>query len=62
MVSADPNHKGWIDILQWKWGVSRHITSNSSTHGDRESTNATITDLTIVRSMDKATPQIFIES
>ncbi|MGH1487487.1 MAG: Hcp family type VI secretion system effector [Cellvibrionaceae bacterium] len=59
---SDANHKGWIDLVQWTWGVSRQITSSTSTQGDRESSNATITDLTLVRNMDKATPKIFIET
>ncbi len=60
--TSDSNHKGWIDLLTWQWGVGRNITSNTSTQGDRESTNATISDLTITRRMDKATPQLFIEA
>lgn len=60
--ASDPSYKGWIDIARWKWGVSRNITSNTSTQGDRESSNATIGDLTITRFMDKATTKLFIEA
>ena len=59
---SDAGFKGWIDITHWRWGVKRLITSNTSTQGDRESANATITDLTITRFMDKATPKLFLES
>ena len=51
-----------MDILTLRWDVSRKITSNTSTRGDRESTNVVIGDLVIIRRMDKATPKIFIES
>lgn len=60
--SSDSGHKGWMDVESIAWGVGRQITSNSSTAGDRESSNAVISDLQIVRYMDSATPKIFIES
>ena len=60
--STDKNHPDWMDVLTIKWDVSRKITSATSTRGDRESSNAVIGDLIIIRRMDKATPKIFIES
>ncbi|MGH1487388.1 MAG: Hcp family type VI secretion system effector [Cellvibrionaceae bacterium] len=60
--ASDTHHKDWLDINQWQWGTTRQITSSTSTQGDRESSNAVITDLVITRYMDKATPKIFIES
>ncbi len=59
---SDTNYSGWLDIQKWQWGVSRAITSSTSTQGDRESSNATITDLKITRHMDKATAKLFIEA
>jgi len=60
--SSDQNHKGWVDLEDVLWGVSRKITSSTSTQGDRESSNAIIRDLIITRRMDRATPKFFIES
>ncbi len=60
--TSDLNHKGWIDIENLEWGSKRQITSNTSTQGDRESSNATITDLTLIKLMDKTTPYLFIET
>jgi len=60
--SSDPAHKDWIDITSWKWGIERAITSSTSTRGDRESSNATITNLIVSKYMDSATPQTFLES
>jgi len=60
--SSDSGHAGWMDVEAISWGVGRQINSNSSTQGDRESSNAVITDLQITRYMDSATPKIFIES
>lgn len=60
--TSDKNHKDYIDVLDVEFGVSRAITSATSTQGDRESSNAVISDLTIKKIMDKATPYIFIET
>ncbi len=60
--SSDSGHAGWMDVEQIAWGVGRQITSSSSTQGDRESSNAVISDLQITRLMDSSTPKLFIES
>ena len=59
---SDKNFLGWISVDRLEWGSHRNITSNTSTKGDRESSNATITDLTFIKIMDRATPQIFLET
>jgi len=59
---SDANHKGWVDIERIKWGTKRNINSHTSTQGDRESSNAIITDLSFIKLMDKATPYLFIET
>ena len=59
---SDSGYQGWIDITRWSWGVGRKITSQTSTQGDRESSNATISDLNITRFMDKATAKLFMEA
>lgn len=58
--STDSGHNGWIDVNYVKWGNTRRITSNTSTQGDRESSNTIISDLTIFRQADKATPKLFL--
>ncbi|VAW45399.1 Putative cytoplasmic protein USSDB7A [hydrothermal vent metagenome] len=60
--ASDSGHKDWMDVESISWGVGRQITSSTSTQGDRESSNAVITDLVINRFMDSATPKLFIES
>ena len=59
--STDPGHEDWIDVESLSWGVNRNLNSNSATKGDRESGNATISDLHVVRNMDSATPKLFID-
>ena len=60
--TSDKNHKGCIDIIEMKFGVGRKITSATSTRGDRESSNATISNLRFMKFMDKTTPYLFIKS
>jgi len=60
--SSDLGHKDWMDVKNWEWGTERQVTSNTSTQGDRESSNAVIRDLKISKYMDSASPKIFIES
>ncbi|MBI3897376.1 MAG: type VI secretion system tube protein Hcp [Gammaproteobacteria bacterium] len=60
--ASDKNHKGWIDIVDFKWGTRRGITSATSTRGDRESGNAAITDLEFTKLMDIASPKLFLEA
>lgn len=60
--ASDKNHQGCIDIEDIKWGVGRQITSATSTRGDRESSNAIISDLILTKWMDKSSPYLFIET
>lgn len=60
--SSDSNHLGWIEAERLDWGSSRLITSTTSTRGDRESSNTTISDLTFLKRMDKATAYLVIEA
>lgn len=60
--ASDPNHKNWVDLLEVTFGVGRSITSVTSTRGDRESSNATISDLKLLKFMDKASAKLFLEA
>lgn len=60
--TSDKNHEGWVDVVSWTWGAKRAITSGTSTQGDRESSNATISDLKINKYMDSASLKLFLES
>jgi len=59
---SDSGHERWMEASSISWGTERKISSYTSTQGDRESSNAVIHDLLIVRNMDIATPKLFIES
>lgn len=60
--ASDKNHKDWMNVVSWTWGAKRSVTSSTSTQGDRESSNAVISDLKISKYMDSATPKLFLES
>lgn len=60
--TSDSNYKNWLDIESISWNTNRKITSNTSTQDDRESANAEISSLFVKKYMDKATPQIFLET
>lgn len=60
--SSDKDHSDWVDIDSWSWDVNRKITSRPSTRGDRESSNAEISDLILTKKMDASSNQFFLES
>lgn len=60
--ASDSNHRQWLDVDDLHWGVRRKITSPTSTQGDRESSNAQISDLTLTRHVDRASPYLFLEA
>lgn len=59
---SDKGFNGLIKLIRADFGVGRKITSETSTQKDRESSNAKIRDLHIVKSVDKSTPYLFVES
>lgn len=60
--ASDKSHDKWIPIIEFAWGSSRQITSATSTRGDRESTNARISDLIVYKWMDQSTSKLFLDA
>jgi type VI secretion system secreted protein Hcp len=54
--SVDSKHKDWIDVQSWSWGMSQSGTSHSGTGGG--SGKVSVQDLSIVKYVDKATPNL----
>lgn len=50
--SKDEQHNGWIDILSFSWGVKQTKASGSGGGAGK----AMISDLTMTKRVDKATP------
>lgn len=55
--STDDKHADWIEILSFNHGVSQPISGASRT-GGRTGGRADFQDFTIVKTMDKATPDL----
>lgn len=53
--SVDSKHKGEIDILSFSWGVSN---SGAAGHGGASAGKVALNDFSIVKSLDKASPQL----
>jgi type VI secretion system secreted protein Hcp len=54
--SVDSKHKDWIDVQSWSWGMSQGGTSHSGTGGGAG--KVSVQDLSIVKYVDKATPNL----
>jgi len=63
-IKGDSNlgdHEEWVQFDSVQWGVSRPIASTTG-GGDRETSQPMFTDITLSKSMDKASIDLFIES
>jgi type VI secretion system secreted protein Hcp len=59
--STDDKHKNWIEILSYSFGVAQMASSSAqSATSSGTGGRADFQDLSIVKSMDKATPKIFL--
>lgn len=54
--SEDGKHKEWIDLLSWSWGVSQSANTHLAKGGGRA--QASVGDLSLVKHVDKATPDL----
>ncbi len=56
--STDADHKEWIEILSFNWGVSQMASGTASSSGGGSSQRADFQDLSIVKELDSASPLI----
>jgi type VI secretion system secreted protein Hcp len=54
--SVDSKHKGWIDVQSWSWGMSQPGSSHSGTGSGAG--RVSVQDLSIVKYVDMATPNL----
>ena len=58
--STDEAHEKWIEIESWGLGFSQNVvTGGKSTAGARTAERVNISDLSVVKLLDKASPEIF---
>ncbi len=55
-------HEGWIECESFQWGVGRGITTPTGSSQERESTAPSVSEVTVVKNMDKCTPKLFEQS
>jgi len=58
--STDDKHKDWIEILSYSWGVAQPATGSSSSGGARSAELCNHQDFSIVKTIDKASPKLFL--
>lgn len=58
--STDDKHKDWIEILSYHWGISQPSSGSSSSGGARSAERCNHQDFSIVKTLDKASPKLFL--
>ncbi len=58
--STDDKHKDWIEILSFSWGVSQPSSGSASSGGARSAERCNHQDFSIVKTLDKASPKLFL--
>ena len=58
--SQDDKHKNQIEILSFSWGANQTATGAASSGGARAAERVNQSDFSIVKSLDKASPKLFL--
>jgi type VI secretion system secreted protein Hcp len=58
--STDDKHKDWIEILSFSHGVSQPSAGSASTAGGRAAERCDHQDFSVVKTLDKASPKLFL--
>jgi type VI secretion system secreted protein Hcp len=59
---TDANHEKWIELTAFQWGVGRGIGSATSGQASRESSIPSISEITVTKRMDSASPGLWTDS
>jgi type VI secretion system secreted protein Hcp len=57
--SQDDKHKDWIEVLSYSFGASQPSSGSRSSGGAATGERVNISDFSIVKALDKASPLIF---
>lgn len=52
-------HEGWIECLSLSFGVGRAISTATGSSQERESSAPSLSDVSLIKHMDKCTPKLF---
>src|SRR4051812_16488362 len=56
------DHKQWIDIGSMQFGIGRAISTPAGSTANREASEPSVSEITVTKSMDGASPKLFTES
>jgi type VI secretion system secreted protein Hcp len=56
--STDDKHKDWIEVLSFSWGACQPTSASASSSGGASHERANFQDMSIVKTLDKATPKL----
>ena len=59
--STDEKHKKWIEVLSFNHGVSQMASASDSTAGAKSSGRCDHQDFSIVKELDKASPELNLQ-
>ncbi len=59
---TESGHEEWIQIDSLQWGVGRAISSEIGRAADRESSQPSISEITVTKLMDESSPDLFTEA
>jgi len=57
---TDDKHKEWIEILSYHWGASQASGGAASMTGAHSGQRVDISDFSLVKQLDKASPKLFL--
>ncbi|SHO67167.1 type VI secretion system secreted protein Hcp [Pseudoxanthobacter soli DSM 19599] len=60
--ATQQDHKKWIDVLSMSWGVGRGIATVSGSANNREASEPSVSEVSIVKMFDAASPKLFTEA
>ncbi len=58
--STDDKHKDWIEVLSYSWGLSQPHAGSRSSGGAAAAERVNLSDLSVVKTLDKASPKLFL--
>jgi type VI secretion system secreted protein Hcp len=58
--STDDGHTDWIEVLSYSCGISQNASASASSGGGATAERADFSELSIVKSLDKASPKLAV--
>ncbi|OYX13307.1 MAG: hypothetical protein B7Z15_07720 [Rhizobiales bacterium 32-66-8] len=60
--ATQQDHTKWIDVLSLSWGVGRGISTVSGSTNNREASEPSVSEVSIVKMFDSSSPKLFTEA